>query len=144
MTSPIKRFNGEYRWLSNFWIVPIQFEGNVYRSVEHAYQASKCADITERVKFQSPTMAPADAKRLGRRVKVRADWETVKLDIMYRLVFEKFTNHKNLGRKLIDTGSRELIEDNTWGDTYWGVCRGQGNNHLGRVLMRVRKQINKC
>lgn len=82
-----------------------------------------------------------EAKRLGRTVGLRKDWELLKEEFMYAVCFAKFTQNKNLGRRLLATGDRMLIEGNTWGDTEWGVCNGVGKNLLGKILMKVRENI---
>jgi len=69
-------------------------------------------------------------------------WDGAKLGIMAQLVVQKFTNNAVLAQRLHDTGDAELIEGNTWGDTFWGICKGKGENHLGRILMEVRHSIN--
>lgn len=150
--APIAFFRDEFRFLSNFWasqhIVPIYLdvirvlkdeEGKDWLRVptlEHAYQAMKTTVPDERRVIAScPT--PGKAKRAGQWVTMRPDWNEVRLRIMQNLVIEKFADAR-LQALLIDTGLRPLIEGNTWGDTFWGVCRGKGENHLGRILMTVR------
>lgn len=125
----------EYRFLSNFYPVSIRIEGSDYPSVENAYQAAKCADWKARVPFVR--CSPGTAKRLGRAVLMRADWERTKLRTMARLLRIKFLS-PILRQMLLDTGDAELVEGNTWGDTYWGVCNGVGHNHLGQLLMIER------
>ena len=71
---------------------------------------------------------------------MRDDWSFHKLGIMREIVRKKFL-HKNLADRLLDTWDAELIEGNNWGDQYWGVCRGQGQNHLGRILMDIRESL---
>ena len=71
---------------------------------------------------------------------MRADWNDIKLDIMKRLNEQKFMI-PDLRRKLCDTYPHDLIEGNTWGDTFWGVCDGKGSNHLGKILMAIRMQL---
>jgi predicted NAD-dependent protein-ADP-ribosyltransferase YbiA (DUF1768 family) len=77
---------------------------------------------------------------MGRSVKLRPDWESIKLDVMETAVRIKFTDPE-LAAKLIATGDEELIEGNWWNDTFWGVCNGVGENHLGKILMKVRADI---
>jgi N-glycosidase YbiA len=132
----INSFSGEYRFLSNFYPSPVEYEGVTYASVEHAYQAAKTLDPSERACFAENITAGL-AKRLGRSVSIRPDWEEIKIDVMYDLVGKKFQN-QDLKTRLLETGSRELVEGNYWGDTFWGVCRGVGKNHLGKILMMVR------
>ena len=82
--------------------------------------------------------SPGIAKKMGRSLQIRPDWEDVKLNIMEDLVRLKFTTHSGLRKKLLRTGDAELIEGNWWGDQFWGVSKGYGENHLGKILMKVR------
>lgn len=135
----ITSFSGTYDFLSNFYPCTIPYEGIIYPSVEHAYQAAKTLDQSIRMEFLP--LNAAQAKRKGRKIKLRADWNDVKLIIMYQLIRTKFTHH-DLKTLLLDTQDAKLIEGNTWGDTFWGVCNGVGQNHLGQILMRVRNELN--
>lgn len=137
--SVINGFQGPFRFLSNFYRVQVEMDGFLYPSVEHAYQAAKTLDVGSRTTIQLATK-PGDAKRLGRRVKLRDDWESIKLDVMLGLLRDKFT-YPVLRSWLLDTGESVLIEDNNWGDRFWGSVDGEGDNHLGRLLMRVREEI---
>lgn len=138
--SDINSFTGEYRFLSNFWPATVELDGLEYRSTEHAYQAAKTTDAAQRRRIRE-SVKPGDAKRLGQKVTKRPDWEEVKLDVMLDVVRQKFTKHKELKEKLLATGNVILVEGNTWNDTFWGVCRGNGQNHLGKILMKVREEL---
>ena len=129
-------FFGEYRYLSNFHQCPIYFEGSMYPSTENAFMAAKTLDVNERVQFQS--IEPKEAKALGRQIQLRSDWEEVKYDVMATVVFDKFYRNKTIRKKLIYTGDAYLEETNHWNDRIWGVCEGEGQNHLGKILMNVR------
>ena len=72
---------------------------------------------------------------------LRDDWEAVKIQIMYQIVYAKFSQNPLLKQKLLDTGDAYLQEGNTWYDTFWGVCNGVGQNNLGYILMRVREEL---
>lgn len=135
----ISSFRGEFKFLSNFWFVPINWEGVVYPTTEHAYQASKTLDREERVRI-AQLKSPGDAMREGRKLPVRADWEQVKLGVMLALTRLKFSSG-NLRTKLLATGDAHLVEGNTWQDTFWGICDGVGSNHLGKILMQVRDEL---
>lgn len=126
-----------YFFLSNFYPVEIKLDGIVYPNAETAFQAQKTLDVEERRKF-SMLKNPVQAKRLGRKVKLRDDWEEVKLDIMTEVVSQKFLQHPHLIEMLLQTGDEELVEGNRWGDRFWGVCKGKGENHLGKILMKIR------
>jgi ribA/ribD-fused uncharacterized protein len=138
----VDEFREEHEFLSNFWPSPVRFEGQVYPTVEHAFQAAKTSDPAARARIRRAS-DPGKAKRLGRGVRLRKDWETVKLVIMAELLRQKFSPGSELAALLLETGGRRLIEGNTWGDVFWGVCRGQGKNHLGRLLMRVRDELRE-
>jgi ribA/ribD-fused uncharacterized protein len=140
--SEIRDFSGEYRFLSNFHPVNVEYEGVTYPSVEHAYQAAKSLDPEEREIIRSSGSAGL-TKRLGRHAMVRDGWEDVKLEIMAGLVYQKFHENADLTNKLLGTGNMALVEGNWWGDRYWGVCNGVGHNHLGRILMAVRKSLEE-
>jgi len=130
-----------YGWMSNFHHAPFQFNGHLWPTVEHAFQAAKnfymepaCTQIRE-------AKTPGEAKRLGRNVTLRPDWEEVKVDYMASIVLAKFCAHPNLALKLSDTGDVPIEEDAKW-DSYWGTGKvgpgGSGDNHMGRILMSTR------
>jgi len=131
----IKRFTGEYAWLSNFYPAEVELDLVNYPTVENAFQAAKCINREDRMQFVNIT--PGQAKRLGRKIKLRGNWEEMNLDVMEMLVGRKF-RIPELRAKLIATGETMLMEGNDWGDRFWGVCDGQGQNHLGQILMLVR------
>lgn len=135
----VTEFQGNYRFLSNFWKCPIEYEGVLYPTVEHAYQAAKTTIPGERKTIRE-AVSPGVAKKLGRKVTLRANWEQVKLSTMLDLLRLKFAD-PYLRAKLLNTLTAELIEGNYWGDRYWGVCDGRGENHLGRLLMQVRDEV---
>jgi len=132
----IDSFKGENRFLSSFWPCEVELDGVTYESVEHAYQAAKTVVPEEREKFRYAATAGI-AKRLGRSVTMRDDWDDVKLSVMRDLVTQKFSD-PSLRALLDETKGKQLIEGNHWGDVFWGVCKGKGENHLGKILMEVR------
>lgn len=135
----IESFSGEYRWLSNFWPCPIFFEGIGYQSTEAAYQAAKTID--ERVRLViSQLPRPGDTKKFARKMPKRNDWDDVKLKIMEEVLRYKFSSLE-LRAKLLATGDQEIIEGNTWGDVFWGVCNGKGENNLGKFIMKIRSEL---
>lgn len=136
----IPEFRGEHYYLSNFFTAKVTYNGLTYENNEAAFQAQKTLSDMERNLFTN--LPPNEAKRLGRRVKLRKDWESVKDQYMYEIVKEKFSQHPELRLKLLGTGSKILVEGNNWKDTYWGVCNGVGENKLGKILMRVREELS--
>lgn len=137
----IRQFKDEFRYLSNFHPCSIVFEEEVYPSVEHAYQAAKTLDLHERALIRAKRR-PGEAKKAGQQVVLRPDWEEVKLSIMEHLLRQKFASG-NLRIWLLATKGYELIEGNYWNDTFWGVCNGVGENHLGKLLMKIREEFLK-
>jgi len=138
-STPIGPFTGPFRFLSNFFPSPVEFEGLTYPTAEHAFQAAKTLDraVRERMR-QLPTASVA--KRSGQSLTLRPDWEQVKLTIMTQILRRKF-RHPVLRAQLLRTHPRPLIEVNAWGDHFWGVCHGHGENHLGRMLMTLRREF---
>lgn len=134
----INVFSNEYAWLSNFYPCKITYEGEVYPSVENAYQAAKTIDPIARIPFTKCTAGTA--KRQGRKLEIRPDWEVNKLRIMEELIYLKF-KQSPFCLWLMDTEDEYIEEGNTWGDLYWGTCKGQGKNHLGKIIMKVRQQL---
>ena len=136
----IEKFDAEYAFLSNFYPSPIEMGGETYPTVEHAFQAAKTANPEHRAQIRNKS-TPGGAKRLGGKrgklITLRPDWEQIKLSIMENLVRQKFQHHE-LKTMLLATGDQELVEGNNWNDTFWGVCRGKGENNLGKLLMEVR------
>lgn len=131
-------FTGNYSFLSNFYECPVFWDGRLYRSSEAAYQSAKCLNIEDRDQFTK--MNPAQAKRKGRRVLMRPDWYEIKNEVMYDICSKKFEQNSDLMFKLISTGDASLVEENTWGDRYWGVCNNSGKNELGKILMKIREE----
>ena len=136
----ITKFRNEYFFLSNMYPEVLYINGEMYPSAEHAFQASKSLDKDVRLGM-SVCRSAKEAKQAGRLINLRCDWEDVKVDVMYNILKAKFEDPE-LAQKLRDTGDEELIEENNWGDTFWGVCKGKGKNTLGQLLMKVRKEIS--
>lgn len=145
----VARFRDEYAFLSNFHKCKIKdYEGNEFTSAEAMFQSYKTTDPKIRAKFAK--MNPKEAKAAGRKVKLRSDWEEIKFDVMWYVVYQKFAQNTLLARKLIETSGMRLVEGNTWGDKYWGavptdvpvkdknVTIWEGENRLGQILMQVR------
>lgn len=146
----IDRFEGRWHFLSNFYPCEIEHQGINYPSVEHYYVAMKFddeqfidgkyytpGDLRELI---SKIKDPGQVKKFGRKVKLRKNWDSYKLEVMNWGVREKFKSPK-LSELLLSTGNEELIEGNFWQDTFWGVCNGKGKNHLGKILMEVRNEL---
>lgn len=132
----IDSFTGEYEFLSNYYPCTVQYKGIEYQSSEAAYQAQKCADPAACNEFIGLTAD--EAKKKGREVKIREDWDIIKKRVMVDVLITKFKQHPELVKRLIDTGNAQLIEGNTWGDIYWGICEGVGQNLLGEILQKMR------
>ncbi len=155
--SYINRFEGRWSFLSNFYPCKIEHKGINYPSVEHYYVALKVTGMQfiDGVYYTAPDLREliakireaSDVKKLGKRVKVRSDWEEKKLEFMNWGLREKFKN-PDLSEKLLSTENLELIESNYWHDNYWGSCScpkcgNKGENHLGKILMKIREEIKQ-
>lgn len=138
----IEGFWREYEFLSNFYPSPIEYEEMRFPTVEHAFQAAKSLDLATRERFtRYPT--PGAAKRAGRRLELRPDWDKVRIGIMGELIALKFAPGTALCHKLLATGGATLVEENWWRDRFWGTTNGIGENWLGRLLMSRRAELSE-
>jgi ribA/ribD-fused uncharacterized protein len=142
----ITRFTGEWEFLSNFFPAMLVWEGMYFPTSEHAFNAGKTLDVAERFWIAgAPT--PAEAKRRGRSVALRPGWdETVRYEVMAEVLRAKFTCRTERTKLLLSTGTAELVEGNYHHDQHWGRCNcaahaGRGDNHLGRLLMQLREEL---
>jgi hypothetical protein len=141
--NPIDTFTGKFWFLSNFYPSPVKLGKITYPTAEHAYQAQKAKTFQER-RVVSKLPSPAAARRYGRyQLKLRANWDEIKLSRMTIVLRAKFdpTVNPKLCDWLIKTGEAELIEGNYWHDTYWGVCKDKGFNLLGKLLEELRDAL---
>lgn len=141
----IKEFQGNYRWLSNFAPVDIQIDNRIYPSVEHAYMAMKAPDNDEWKNFcANKSNSAGKVKKASRAIKLRHDWnDELRLILMSGLLMIKFTQEP-FRSQLISTGNQNIQEGNYWNDKFFGIClkTGEGENHLGRLIMNIRDKIN--
>ena len=137
----ITSFRGEFDFLSNFYDAPVEYDGVLYLNNEAAFQAQKCIAREERYAFAY--LSAVKAKRKGRQMKLRDDWDRVKVGLMEEIVRSKFCQNPRLAARLLATGDALLAEGNDWHDTFWGVdsATGKGENHLGKILMRIREEL---
>ncbi len=133
-------FFGDYRFLSNFHECEVTLNNITYPSSEHAYMAMKVVSKEERLLI-SNIDGTARTKRYGQTVTLRDNWEDIKVAMMFRVCFAKFFLNEDLKRLLLATGNKYLEETNYWGDRTWGVCKEEGQNLLGKVLMAVREEL---
>lgn len=133
----INEFRGKYYFLSNFYEAPVTWNGLTYLNNEAAFQSAKT--FSDRECFTN--LDPSFAKKLGRKVQLRSDWENVKDDVMYEICKAKFSQNTELKKRLLSTGNEHLEEGNTWGDKIWGTVHGIGENRLGKILMRIREEL---
>ena len=140
-------FRDKYAFLSNMYSCPVHYDGETFPCVETAFQYAKCADENEKEKFinnRGYFVSGFVARKLGQQVKLRDDWQYARLEVMYELLEDKFCHNEGLRQALKDTGDRWIQEDNDWGDTFWGVCNGIGENMLGKMIMEIRQNIQDC
>jgi ribA/ribD-fused uncharacterized protein len=134
----IDSFDGEYRFLSNFYPSTLHINGYTFYTVEAAFQACKSEDPKDWTRFQY--LNASQAKKEGRKLNLRPDWNDVRISVMRELLQIKFSM-KPFTMQLVSTLPHELVEGNHWGDTFWGVCKGVGENNLGKLLMEIRAEL---
>ena len=134
--------NDEYGIFSNFAMYPVILDGKTWPTSEHYFQAQKFEDIGIREKIRK-TKNPGEAARLGRnrKLKLKRNWESIKVNVMRKAVDAKFTQHEHLKKELLETGDKTLIE-HTPNDQYWADGGdGSGKNMLGKILMELRSEL---
>ena len=140
----ITQFRGSYHFLSNFYTCAITYKEKIYPSAEHLYQALKTKDEASRTIIRQAKTSQL-AKKLGRDVCLRENWEQIKDNLMYMVVRLKFLQTPLLQKLLLDTKEQSLTEGNYWCDNYWGNCscyrckQIKGKNKLGKILMTIRE-----
>lgn len=148
MPKEIRRFEGNYYFLSNFSNDGFEYDNIYYPTNEHFFQAMKVLDNDTRKKIAAAD-TPSKAKKMGRKVKLRANWDKLRHRVMKKGLYEKFSQNPTIKAKLISTGNKTLIEGNTWHDNAWGNCRckrcknKEGKNYLGKYLMELREYFKE-
>ena len=98
----ITSFRDEYAFLSNFYEIPVIYKGLTYQNSEAAFQAQKCVSEDERKDFT--ILTASQAKKAGRKVQLRPDWEQIKISEMLNIVRAKFRQNADLAKLLLHTG----------------------------------------
>lgn len=147
MIEPIKFFKDDYEEYSNFYQVRISYDGFIFDSVEIAFVAAKTKD--RYIRYTLSKLEASDsgkAKVIGRKLKLRENWEIIKVPTMVKLIDQKF-NYSKFSEKLLSSGGAEIIEGNYWHDNFWGDCYCNkcknipGQNKLGKILMKKRSTL---
>ena len=140
------KYDELYGCFSNFYMCNVTYDGVTYTNSEAAWQAQKVENEDDRREFAN--LNPSKAKSLGRRVRLRSDWEDVKYELMKKVLYCKFSQHPELQSILLGTGDTYIEENTTgWHDNIWGNCNCdrckhiKGQNLLGKALMEVREAI---
>lgn len=138
----IDRFKGQYDWLSNFYPVNVEYDGEDYPSVEHAYMSAKSDDMKWKMFCMNHENSAGEVKKKSREVELVEGWDTIKNEVMRKCLESKF-NQEPFRQKLLDTGDFIIREGNWWNDTYWGIClkKQYGQNMLGNLIMSIRSNL---
>lgn len=145
-------FSGPWSPIDNFALIPVRYDGRLWPTSEHAYAAMKAPTRTQQEKIRK-CATPGDAKAMGRRVKMRKDWDEVKFDYMWDILCAKFAQSELARAVLTASHGRHLAEGNVWDDRIWGMTADPvanftnnsgtitGQNALGKMLMAVREKL---
>lgn len=142
----ITEFRGDYFFLSNFYMCPVLGADDIiYPSSEHSYMSCKNDIREDHLKLASLKTA-REARNFGQTIVLRPNWDNLKYGYMKRVLQDKFTRNPHLGKKLLETGDRQLVENGSWHDLYWGICscekhQGEGKNALGQILEEIRNEL---
>jgi len=138
----INRFKDQFAFLSNFYNSNQTIGGITYKSNECYFQAMKSLNIEDHKRIS--ILSAGQAKRAGRTLQLRPDWEKIKEFVMLTGLIAKFKQNLYIRNLLLSTGNQTLIEGNYWHDNYWGDCYCNecknivGKNRLGTPLMTIR------
>lgn len=137
------QFRGNLNFLSNMYESKFVIDSIEYKSVEHYFQSMKTLNEEEKRNIIN-SKNPMEAKKIGKEVKLRKDWNSIKDTVMFDGVFAKFKQNKDLAAKLLHTDDSLLVEKNSWGDRYWGVDYDTniGLNKLGKILKKVKTLLS--
>lgn len=135
------RFVDKYDFLSNFYICPVSINiGSktlTFRNSEAAFQAQKNFELADKFCY----LTGYEAKKYGKQIPLTTEnWDVYRLTAMAKALHAKFNSSKLLNK--LKEITEEIVEDNYWNDFYWGVCKGKGQNMLGKMLMVVRDSNN--
>lgn len=139
----ISSFTGYFEFLHNNFLTPVYYEGSLYSSVTHAYHAARSNDETTRNAILNAESFHTVAN-ISSRIQDPEDWPNRRLNVMERLVRDKFRRSKELQEKLKATEKRDITmtyEDEKKGNLFWGMVNGKGQNQLGRIIMKIRDDI---
>ena len=127
---------------SNFSPHSVKRDGVVYPTAEHAYHAAKFDD--EKIKDEiRQAGSPLEAYDLGKKYKAqrKPNWDEIKVNELYNIVKEKTTQHQEVKSALLATGTEEIVEENP-NDDFWGSGQdGNGQNHMGKIIMKIRNEV---
>lgn len=140
----IEQFNDGYEWLSNFYPCSVIFRGKQYAAVEYAYMSAKSDDAAWKKRCLEATDRPGKIKKMSRQLELVENWEAIRLEVMRECLVSKFSQEP-YRTWLLETGDAFIREGNNWGDTFWGVDQdtGEGENHLGKLIMEIREALRK-
>jgi ribA/ribD-fused uncharacterized protein len=144
MDEKILFYDREFYMFSNFSSFMVEYKGVLWMTSEHAYQASKFVDapLIEQIKN---ARSSHDAFKLARANpdRVKPDWDNIKLQIMDEIVRAKHSQHAYIQKKLLETGTKEIVEDSPV-DSFWGWGSDRkGENNLGKIWMRLREELTR-
>lgn len=135
-------FRGKLDFCSNFYPCSISYQGITFSTSEHAFQYAKCKDEKSQHLIRSAETA-AESKAIGAKAILIDYWDDVRVGVMYDILKSKFKNNPSLAKRLLETNDEYLEETNYWNDKFWGVCRGEGKNWLGKLLMGIRNELQE-
>lgn len=129
-------FFGSYRFLSNYHICNVEYNGVVFQTTEAAYQAAKFTNPQVWKIFAG--LRHVDCRIIGQSIVQPSDWKVKRIRVMFDVNQSKYKD-ATLRELLQNTGNRRLVEANDWGDVFWGTTPdGAGQSILGNLLMCIR------
>ncbi len=136
----------EYFVFDNFSSFKVLYNGVLYSTVEHAYQASKFLETAPEIAKQiTESYSAHEAQKIAyaNKDKQRADWDIIKVDFMEKLLRAKLEQNPYVKKKLLETENYMICEDSPK-DSFWGIGPDRkGQNQLGKLWMKLRDELRK-
>lgn len=134
-------YENEFYPFSSFSAFAIRWKDKLFTTAEHVYHWEKFDDEELKEKIKNALSAHEALKIAHENEdKVRSDWLKIRVSVMEEIVRAKVDQHPYVLKKLMDSGTREIVED-SWRDSFWGWGQDKnGRNELGKIWMRERER----
>lgn len=138
----VDQFIGNYDFLSMKYPSDIKIESVTFKNAIVAFYAMKATDKNAWPKFAR--LNPAKAREKYKKIPTTDQYlDEDREKHLYIVNKAKFDQNLLLKARLLDTKGMKLINTVPYSDYWIGIHRNQGDNMLGKVLMKIRDDYLK-